>query len=148
MNLLVGEWIPFGANQIVALNERLGAYDRCKGGMFTSKPDTDPTGNSLELDPGLTQVDILDFDHTEYINFEAEINFPEDDDIVQVEFFGMHLAKLGETAYGMRIEAVLDRGADNVSLDHLSRLLVDVHQDSSKIVDSLLSGYQRNLPRC
>ena len=66
MNLLVGEWIPFGANQIVALNERLGAYDRCKGGMFTSKPDTDPTGNSLELDPGLTQVDILDFDHTEY----------------------------------------------------------------------------------
>ncbi|KAG7376058.1 Lysine-specific demethylase 4B, partial [Phytophthora pseudosyringae] len=29
---LVGEWIPFGSNQIVALNERLGSMDRCQGG--------------------------------------------------------------------------------------------------------------------
>lgn len=38
-----------------------------------------------------------------------------------------------------------DRGADDVSLDHLSRLLVDVHQDSSKIMNDLLSQYQRSL---
>jgi hypothetical protein len=43
VNLLVGEWIAFGSNQIVALNERLGAMDRCQGGLFTSKIDTDPT---------------------------------------------------------------------------------------------------------
>ena len=30
---LVAEWIPFGANQIVGLNERLGALDRCQGGF-------------------------------------------------------------------------------------------------------------------
>ena len=30
-------------------------------------------------------------------------------------------------------------------MDHLSRLLVDVHQDSSKIMDDLLSQYQRSL---
>ena len=36
---MVGEWIPFGANQIVALNERLGAMDRCQGGLFTSVVD-------------------------------------------------------------------------------------------------------------
>ena len=34
---------------------------------------------------------------------------------------------------------------DNISLDHLSRLLVDVQQDSSKIVDSVISAYQRGL---
>lgn len=28
--VLVGEWLPFGANSVVALNERLGALDRCQ----------------------------------------------------------------------------------------------------------------------
>eukprot|EP01043_Picozoa_sp_COSAG02_P027099 COSAG02_NODE_1582_length_11838_cov_3.471420_3_plen_926_part_00 len=145
VNLLVGEWVPFGANQIVALNERLGAYDRCKGGMFSAQVDSDPTANTLATDVGLTEVEILDFEDTEYINFEAEINYPEDEGIVQVENFGIHLSKGGTTIYGMRIEAILDRGPDSISLDHLSRLLVDVHQDSSKILESLLSGYQTNL---
>eukprot|EP01052_Picozoa_sp_SAG31_P016654 SAG31_NODE_1111_length_9858_cov_33.709909_3_plen_622_part_00 len=145
VNLLVGEWVPFGANQIVALNERLGAYDRCKGGMFTAQVDDDPTANTLMTDIGLTSVEILDFEDTEYINFEAEINYPEEEGIVQVENFGMHISKLGNSIYGMRIEAILDRGQDSISLDHLSRLLVDVHQDSSQILESLLSGYQANL---
>ena len=47
--------------------------------------------------------------------------------------------------YGMQVEAVLDRIKDNISLDHLSRLLVDVQIDSSKIVDSVISQYQRDL---
>ena len=76
--------MPFGANQIVALNERLGAYDRCKGGMFTAQVDDDPTANTLSTEIGLTSVEILDFEDTEYINFEAEINYPEEEGIVQV----------------------------------------------------------------
>lgn len=32
VHAIVGEWIPFGANQIVALNERLGSMDRCQVG--------------------------------------------------------------------------------------------------------------------
>lgn len=39
----------------------------------------------------------------------------------------------------------MDRIKDNISLDHLSRLLVDVHVDTSKIADSMLSAYQRAL---
>lgn len=39
----------------------------------------------------------------------------------------------------------MDRIKDNISLDHLSRLLVDVHVDSSTIVDSTLSAYQRRI---
>jgi len=45
----------------------------------------------------------------------------------------------------MKIEAVMDRIRDNVSLDHLARLLVDVHQDSSRITDSIVSAYQLGL---
>ena len=34
---------------------------------------------------------------------------------------------------------------DNISLDHLARVLVDVHQDTSRIMDSVISVYQRSL---
>lgn len=44
-----------------------------------------------------------------------------------------------------QVEAVMDRIKDNISLDHMARLLVDVQQDSSGIVDSIISQYQREL---
>ena len=37
-----------------------------------------------------------------------------------------------------RLEAVLDRVRQNISLDLLSRVLADLHQDSSKLIDSLV----------
>ena len=39
----------------------------------------------------------------------------------------------------------MDRILENISLDNLARLLVDIHIDSSKIMDSLLSNHQRDL---
>ena len=45
---MVGEWIPFGSNQIVALNERLGALDRRQGGLFTAMVDSCCLGNVYE----------------------------------------------------------------------------------------------------
>ena len=78
-------------------------------------------------------------------NFEAEIRFREAPGVTQVESFGMSLNAEGTCFYGMQLEAVQNRIKDNISLDHLSRVLVDVHQDSSSIVDSLMSQYQRDL---
>jgi hypothetical protein len=60
---------------------------------------------------------------------------------VQVENFGMHLSVDGTIIYGMLIEAIMDRQSDDISIDLLSRLLVDVHQDSSIIMNDLLSEY-------
>jgi hypothetical protein len=45
----------------------------------------------------------------------------------------------------MKIEAIMERKADDISLDMLSRLLVDVQKDSSQIINDLLSAYQRSL---
>ena len=42
-------------------------------------------------------------------------------------------------------DAFLTFTSSDISLDHLSRVLVDVHQDSSSIMNDLLSQYQRNL---
>jgi hypothetical protein len=148
LSLLVGEWIPFGSNTIVALNDKLGTADRCQGGMFTGEADKNSGGTVLfqpRQEGPNTVVKILDYDLTECINFEAVINFPESPGIIQVEEFGMHVSEEGFIAYSMKVEAIQDRLADDVSIDMLSRLLVDVCDDSSQIADSLLSFYQKSL---
>ena len=119
--------------------------DRCQGGLFTAMVDTNPTQTDFTVPPGLTQVSILDYDLVRFINFEAEIHYPESEGIVQIENFGMHLNVDGTILYGIKVEAIMERKSDSVSLDHLSRLLVDVHQDSSQIMNDLLSHYQRDM---
>ena len=37
--LAKGEWVPFGENQVLALNEKLGSMERVKGGLFTALTD-------------------------------------------------------------------------------------------------------------
>lgn len=146
VSVIVAEYIPFGANQIVQLNNNVGSTERVQGGFISPAMDTNSSGTTIEMSPELTSVDILDYTLTNHINFEAEINFAnEGDDTVQVETFGVSLNAEGTCFYGLQVEAVLDRIKDNISLDHLSRLLVDVQQDSSAIVDAIISQYQREL---
>ena len=145
VSIIVAEYIPFGANQIVQLNNNVGSTERVQGGFISPVVDDDAAGTSVELSPELTSVEILDYTLTNHLNFEAEIRFAEDAGVVQVETFGMSLNAEGTCFYGMQIEAVMERIKDNISLDHLSRILVDVQQDSSSIVDSVISQYQRDL---
>ena len=107
--------------------------------------DDDAGGTQIEMSPELTSVDILDYTLTNHINFEAEIHLQNNKDTVQIETFGVSLNAEGTCFYGLQVEAVMDRIKDNVSLDHLSRLLVDVQSDSSAIVDAIISQYQRDL---
>ena len=51
----------------------------------------------------------------------------------------------GTILYGILVEAIMDRSKESVSLDNLSRLLVDIHCDSSLIMNDLLSHYQISL---
>ena len=51
----------------------------------------------------LPQVRILDFDLSEAINLEAEIQFPEAGGIIQIENFGMHIEVGGSVAIGMKV---------------------------------------------
>jgi len=145
VRILIGEWVPFGDNAIVFLLEKLGCQDRVQGGYFSEYIDVEPDEEKLETDAGLTNVRILEFDLLNYVNFEADIHFAEDEGIVQVENFGTHIRSDGFVIYGLKIEAVMDHGADNVSLDLMSRLLMDIQNDSSRIIDSLVSEYQRSI---
>lgn len=145
VSIIVAEYIPFGSNQIVQLNTNVGSSERVQGGFISNVIDGDSSNTSLELSPQLTSVEVLDYTHTNHINFEAEIRFREDPGVVQVETFGISMNAEGTCFYGMQLEAVMHRIKDNISLDHLSRILVDVQQDSSSIVDSVISQYQREL---
>ena len=145
VSMIVAEYVPFGANQLVQLNNNVGATERVQGGFVANVVDGDASGTALELAPELTSVEVLDYTHTNHINFEAEIRFREDPGVVQVETFGVSVNAEGTCFYGMQLEAVMNRIKDNISLDHLSRILVDVQQDSSSIVDSVISQYQRDL---
>eukprot|EP01117_Protostelium_nocturnum_P009319 TRINITY_DN3338_c0_g1_i1.p1 TRINITY_DN3338_c0_g1~~TRINITY_DN3338_c0_g1_i1.p1 ORF type:complete len:862 (-),score=280.18 TRINITY_DN3338_c0_g1_i1:42-2627(-) len=145
VKVLVGEWCPFGSNHIVAMNDKLGSTERVQGGLFTALVDEQPSATKFKLAPGLTSVSILEFDYSQFLNFEAEVNFPEDDGVLQIEQFGVHVKDDGMVCYGLFVDAIMDKLHDHVSLDHLSRLLIDVHQDSSSILESLLTSYQRRL---
>jgi WD repeat-containing protein 35 len=148
VHILMNEWIPFGQNQLFALIERTGAAERCKGGMFSagagskSKPDS----ASLELSPGLTQVNVLDYDYGKGINFQAHIEMPfSGDDIVQLEELGVHISVDGLCSFGMRIEALQDRLADAINIDQLARLLVHIHHDTSVLSNDLMSAFQQSI---
>ena len=145
VTILIGECIPFGPNQIVELNTKLGSNERCQGGYFTARVDDDSTNTQCKVPTDLTSVRILDHDMTRFTNIEAQVYYPEDDGVVQVEHFGIHARMDGTIVYGLMIESVMDRIRENISLDNLARLLVDVHVDSSKIMESLLSNHQRDL---
>jgi len=145
VSVIVSEFIPFGTNNIVQLNNNIGSTERVQGGFFTANIDKDTSGTKLELNPGLTSISILDYTLADHANFEANIHYPTQEGVVQVETFGISCNSDGTLFYGMQVEAVLDRIKDNISLDHLARLLVDVHVDSSKIIDSVISSHQRKL---
>ena len=142
---MVCEWVPYGANQIVSLNERLGALDRCQGGFFTNVVDENPTDTALEIPQGQTSVFILDFDFVRFTNFAAEIGFAVEEGVIQIEEFGMHISIDGSLMYGMFIEAIMQDHAEAVSVDDLTRVMVDVHQDSSEIMNDILSEFQRKI---
>jgi len=141
--VMLCEWLPVGPNQLNSLMNRMGAGRRYAGGLMTSAVDREPDRQSLVTRPGLTKIRFLDFAWLDAVNVEAEIVFPEAEGVKQVEHVGIHISVDGNVCFGARVEAILDRLADDVSMDLMCRMLVDLEQDSSQILDDLLSPTQR-----
>jgi len=141
--VLLCEWLPVGPNQLNSLMNRMGAGRRYAGGLMTSSKDVEPDRQSLVTRPGLTKIRFLDFAWLDSVNVEAEIVFPEAEGVKQVEHVGIHISVDGSVCFGARVEAILDRLADDVSMDLTCRMLVDLEQDTSQILDDLLSPTQR-----
>eukprot|EP00873_Tetraselmis_striata_P007223 jgi/Tetstr1/427487/TSEL_017614.t2 len=143
----VAEWIPYGRNHLANLNQKLGSMSKVQGGIFSCDLDNQPdeiiyhntddeTGNCLF---------VLDYEQSTHVNFVAEITLTEADasELQQVEQFGTHVHFDGSFFYGMVINSVMDKIYDNISFDYLTRVLVDIHQDSNVISSNLTTPYQR-----
>lgn len=143
--IMVGEWIPFGCNQIMELTQKLGVNDRVKGGYFSAVVDKHSTDTVLEVPVGLTKVSVNSCDMAQWINIEAEVEYPEDEGITQVENFGIRYQRDGTTLYGLKLEAVMEAVLNDISLDNLARVMTDIHIDSSKVTESLCSDHQGKL---
>jgi hypothetical protein len=108
VSIIVAEYFPFGANQIVQLNNNLGSTERVQGGFFIALVDKQAEhalqagdGGKYHVPPGLTSVNILDYTLAGHVNFEADIHFPVEDGVVQVETFGVSANADGTCFYGM-----------------------------------------------
>ncbi len=55
----------------------------------------------------MTQIKIIDFDLMHFINFEAQVNAPVDEGVVQIEHLGMHIDVNGSIMYGVRVEVIV-----------------------------------------
>ena len=95
VSIIVSEFLPYGANNMVTTNDNLGSTQRVQGGLFTPSVEADKVATKLYIKPGMTRVDILDFALSNHVNFEAEINEPEEKGIVQIEQFGISLNASG-----------------------------------------------------
>eukprot|EP00290_Baffinella_frigidus_P017420 CAMPEP_0180200464 /NCGR_PEP_ID=MMETSP0987-20121128/6245_1 /TAXON_ID=697907 /ORGANISM="non described non described, Strain CCMP2293" /LENGTH=888 /DNA_ID=CAMNT_0022155595 /DNA_START=231 /DNA_END=2893 /DNA_ORIENTATION=- len=145
VHLVIEEWVPYAANDFSSLLDRLGARTRHAGGRFTAFIDPAPNNQTVWTAAGLTDLTLLDFDPAYCMNSEAEILFPEAPGVTQIEHVGIHIAIHGTVAYGVRVEAIGPRLADDISIDLLSRMLVDLQQDSSAILNDILTENQRRM---
>ena len=150
VRIMVSEWVPFGHNQIVAMNNRLGSMERCQGGFLTGAMDNDCESSAdmtfVQRNMSLTEVSLLDFTMESHVNFEAQLRFPEAPGIVQVEHVGVNVQSGGTLNYGVLIEGAHNRvDGKRISLDVLSRIVADLTQDTSTLIDDLISSYQCSL---
>nr|MDO8085702.1 hypothetical protein [Candidatus Sigynarchaeum springense] len=142
--ILIGEFIPFGKNGISAFVSKLDAYKRVKSSMITAFRDSTPAGTQFRTEANETAIEILDFHPSRYIKFNAQVYYPEEEGVRQVERFGVYINYTGKIIIGMKIESIL--GKKNLfSIDLITRLFSDVVFDSSELLDTILTNHQRNI---
>ena len=144
--VLLCEWFPQSSNEMAVLNARLGGEDRVRGGFFTEENDESPCQLVFKgTSGGLTQATPLDSEESSYSNLEAEVFYPTELGVVQVEHIGVHFNEDGFAAYGLHVDGVMNHAADHISIDNLSRVVSDLRADSSTLAGSMLAEQQLQL---
>lgn len=140
--LYISEYIPFGSNHIIAFNDELDCQRDVKEGLMTSYIDTEPTKATFKIEEELTRVQIIDHDPNDYVQFIASIVYEEI--VEQKEEITVYVDAYGRVIYGTKITEI-DNFNDRLSIDKLTRVLSDIVLDSSRMINTLLSTYQRRL---
>ncbi len=139
--VIISEWMPWGNNQIAALNQKLGSMERLKSTLMTALVDEFPEQSIFESDPIHSDVVVKDFELTQFVEFRCKVDYPEAAGIEQVEEFAAHIHEQGLVVFALDLNEVEGRKG-RVSLDHLTRVNADLLMDSSQIMDTLLAHSQ------
>jgi len=149
VNVLFAEYYPFDSNEVNGLRIKAG-NSRAFESLVSGEVDhAAGAGTTIEVRISeVAAVFALDSVKGRYVNLEAHVHLPEEEGILQLERFGVHCSARGDIIFGVKIDAV--RGqvgytAERVPVDLLSRVLIDLHEDSSAIMETLVSKSQRNL---
>ena len=142
--IFISEYIPFGSNHIIAFNDELDSLGAVEGGFLTSIIDEEPQKCTFRVSEPLTSVKVHRFDPNDFIQFESRIWYENVGGIEQVEDFGIHIDTAGRVIYGCGLLEVVGK-RDKHSLDNISRVISDLISDSSRLMNNLLTTYQRRL---
>ncbi len=145
VKIVLVEWLPFDRNQLSALNIKLDSFQHRRGHIVTALKDDAPEEMIFHDDGVSCKIIVENFSPTEFVSFSAMLNYPEDEGIVQHEELSGYINSWGRVIYGANIIDVEGTKDGWVSLDLITRIMVDLTMDTSQMIDSLLTEYQRNL---
>jgi hypothetical protein len=142
LSLSISEWCPFGQNAISTFNESIDSLKGVKSSLLTGKVDEAPATSEFNIKPMFTRVMLKDFDRYNWIKFRGEIEYPEE--VEQVEEIGVHVDKSGYINYALKMEDVAGK-KEKFSLDETTAILADLVEDTSIMMDALLTQFQRRI---
>ena len=151
------EWIPFGPHQfehlVSALMSSWSSLTE-KPSFLTDKREEEPKECFITLESEMARIAIRDYRPGEMISFTADIYYPEAEGIRQEEQVGVNIFSYGLVICSSQISTVLYDEASApdlrgelplISLDRASRIVCDLMEDTSRLLSTLLTPYQRRM---
>jgi len=144
LRLSISEWVPFGQNAISTFNDSIDSLKGVKSSLLTGTVDEEPDSSNFKIEPRFTRVFLEDFDRYNWIKFKAFVEYPEE--VEQIEEIATHVDKAGFVNYGLVLEEVEGK-TSQFSLDVTSYILADLIEDTSVMIEALLTQFQRRALR-
>lgn len=143
--VVIGEWLPFGHNQVATLGYKINSPYVEQNIKFLHQDIASQNQSVVEVPHPLVSIKVYDSDLKSYVDFAAHSKLPEDPEINQVEKFAVHINYTGQVRYALDVLAINNMPQNNIIMDYLPRLLFDVEQSSTVIMNTLLTAYQKKL---
>ncbi|TXT57503.1 MAG: hypothetical protein BAJATHORv1_10205 [Candidatus Thorarchaeota archaeon] len=151
VRILLSEYIPCDRNILEDIGNKLMSTRHVHGEFVTMLVDKFPESTTFTSESEINFVRVIDAANSEYIASEIKIQDPDDDSsIEQEETVGMYISHDGHVVYGAEIFETCgeETNINGVSLDKISRVVVDLIYDSSLMMETLLTHHQRRLMDC
>lgn len=150
VKLILSEFLPTDRNTLEAIAQKLMSKRTLHGEFVTMLMDEWPESTTFTSEKRCNSVRVLDSRGSEYIACEASMQDP-DDVVEQEEIIGMFLSHEGHVIYGCELNRIAENGlsdAPTASVDHIARVVTDLMNDSSLLMDTLLTHHQRAILDC